>query len=72
MTPHSLHIIHASLQSFPVAVSISSTLRLAARPPQKVYTTKETGDAVPLDVRATKMTSLLAHIHGYEHGGLND
>lgn len=71
MTPHSLQIVHASLESLPVAaMSVSSTLMLTSKSSKKIAKEKE--ESTPLNVRATKLTSLLTHIHGYDHGGLNE
>ena len=72
MVPHSLQLVHVTLQALPVAVSIASTSISAAEQPQKAKIAKETGEVVPPDVRATKITSLLAHIQGYDHSGLNE
>lgn len=67
-----LQIIHASLQSLPVLVSVSSTVKLRTIASKKVNAAKALGETTPLDARANKITRLLARIRGYDHGGLNE
>jgi hypothetical protein len=72
MTPHSLQVIHASLQSLPLAMSVSTRVMLMTKSSPKTENAKGNGEFTPLDVRATKLTCVLSQIHGYDHSGLNE
>lgn len=73
MSAHGLHAINASLQVLPAAMGLSKRLLLT----QKSSSSRDTAtppakpEAV-LIFRATKLTSVLRNIEGYNHDGLNE
>lgn len=71
MTPESLHHVKSSLHALPVAVVFSNRLLLTWRETEVDEPSSEQKPA-SFDERATRMTSLLRAIEGYNHDGLNE
>ncbi|MEI6195715.1 MAG: hypothetical protein WCS42_15450 [Verrucomicrobiota bacterium] len=72
MTLTSHNNVGSSLHTFPAAVVFSAQLL-----PEKKPFVSANSDSVDeifksIDARANRMTLTLAHIEGWEHGGLND
>jgi hypothetical protein len=72
MTLQSLHAVNASLQAVPVAVVLSSKLLLTWTMADQKVPNGAAREKDLLTLRATKVTTILQRIQGYNHGGLND
>jgi hypothetical protein len=72
MTLTSLNDVGPSLQALPAAVIFSSQLLLSQKSSVTVKSESMDEKMKIIETRANRMTSILEHIEGYSHGGLND
>lgn len=72
MNAQSLQIIHSSIAAMPVAAVFSQQLLQHQNSPVAAQASPPQENEEKLILRATRVTTVLSSIHGYEHYGLND
>ena len=72
MTSQSVHAIGSSLLALPAAMLFSRQLLLTQKTSVTVTSVSDDGIRETYHARATKLTTLLKSIPGWNHDGLND
>jgi hypothetical protein len=72
MSQHSLQTLHSSLEAIPVALIFSKQLLLTQKSTVDDKLGTQNAETESYTFRATRLTSILKGIPGYNHGGLNE
>ncbi len=72
MSQHSLQSLHSSLAAVPVALIFSQRLLLTQKSQTEKPVAVQEVETESYTFRATRLTSILKGIPGYNHGGLNE